>query len=360
MSRHLLLALLVALLLPQALALQVSPATKAFTLDPGAESAYELRVINDQPFGVEARLSATGPFAEHLSVAPATLALPPGATGRATIALRHPPADSLLPGDTIGAIRVAAAPPGGQFGAVSGLEHRIRLTRLHEGPYLVGSFTVADAPVGGAAQVTLSLRNLGAGPAEARASIALPGENLSLAGRIGPGEEGKLSARWSTHPLAPGRYEAAALLREGERELAFADDFRVGLPALAFGAPNATFTAGRIGGVALPVTLRWNEPVETSIAFSIRRGDRVLAEMTPPPKTVAPAERALFRAFLDAPAPGDYTLRADGGSLGMAEWPLAVAPPARGGAQRLLWPLVAAILLLTLLALFLRRRRSNH
>jgi|GEM_PF-2469962 len=371
------------LLTPLVAAFQVSPAAKSLTTgEETIPSAYTLRVLNDQLQELSVNLSVEGSLAPLLTLSPQNFTMRAGEYERLVSISIHP--GKLLPGPNLARIRVSATPAtDGQFGGGVTLVHKLILFSLYSGSYLEPTFTASDALLGGQAHLLLSFSNYGQERTLAKATVAirsLGGEELAVVdlgtATVEGGSEGKIEGSWQTGEMPAGRYLAQAMLRYTDKgdvkTVVRDDDVRVGAPNIVFGKLVANFTAGQIAGVRVPVTLVWNEQVESATTFIlVNMTGSELFRMTTGRTVFSPGETGGVRGFIEIPdvPAGNYTLRAlaespSAGVLGERSWlvpiaaaPFGVAQVFERAASALPLFIVVVLILLLLVALVLNARR---
>ncbi|MBR9692840.1 hypothetical protein GOV07_02800 [Candidatus Woesearchaeota archaeon] len=343
MDRRLIIFTLIILLLPTVTAFKVGPAAQTFVLEPGTTSQYDLRIFNDGGTALKVSVTATGPFADQVTLEPSSFVMTvEERERRVLVTLTHPAADALSPGKNTVGLRVSAKPDSeGQFSGAVSLNHNLNLYRRYDGTYIEGSLTVKDATAKGSEVVfTLSLANRGTEDGIVTGTTVLlvtgnPVATIPLGTTLlAPDAEGKLAKRWVAD-VEPGRYDAQTTYayddRGTRREELLDGSVAVGTPNVILKSPVEKLQADSIVGLDLTATLLWNEPVEAEATVTLLRDDELIVQATTPATTLNPDAAAGLSAFLEVPdiEPGDYLIkiaaRTTGGiQLGEETFPITV------------------------------------
>jgi len=366
------------LLLPMTLAFQVSPAAKTYRTDQPLHETYTLRVLNDGTAS-SFRILVDGPLAPNIQVEPSAFSLAPNEQQLVTIRVDVDPA-AFTPGPHAANLRVVGVRDvAGQFGAETRIVHRITFLKLYPGAWLDAGFTATAAD--GGIRATLTLINDGQAVAEPNATFRIVARNGSSFGSaassavIASGAASKLEAIIINRSSVSGHYLATAELSyldpvRGRMLETFTDELVFGAPETAFSGELPSLTSGRINQIAIPFTLRWDEPVSLFCEAALLENGTIIAASRTATKEFAPLQNDACVAFLEVPSisAGNYTLLVagrlpDGQPIGQATLPVVVAQSLASRAiNNAVLPLILLLVILGLLLLvvvLLRRRRSR-
>ena len=304
---------LILLVMPDVLALGITPGRTTFEYEPGQTKEIDFTVINSENRDVDIAVLVQGDLNQSISVSEVSFTLKAGESKTLRYEINIP--SDLSPGQHLSEV-VALQLPGKSptseafIGAAVGVATQISIFVPFPGKYAEAGFNIIGPDDGG--KVTFAIPILSRGDldlARVRGTVDIFSSLNEKIETISTNEIGILSkqrgeivAEWDSSEFPPGPYRAVANIIYDEQVLTLENEFTVGRRALEVQNIEVNdFFLGDIAKFEILVENKWNNPIKGAFAemFVYNNEGDALANFRSATQDIQPLEKALIVAFWD-------------------------------------------------------------